>query len=427
MNSKKFAIFIAGIGVCLLLLGALPVNAQELTFWMQNYTTVNEQDALLAELAKAFKEETGITVNYEIIDWNQAVTKYTLACTGGEAPDVADLFWIPSFVTMGAGQHGPLELDKYIDRFGDVKERYVQAAFEEGYYNGHLYGLPWRYDARVLAYRTDLLKEAGLPGPPNTWDETIEYAKKLMKSDDQGNVSRWGLGLFNGGFRYDQTWFSILFQAGGKIMTPDYKKPAFNSPEGKASLQFMQDLVYKHKITNPNLVGGGYEAIPEFLAGKSAMLYGTTAELFPTIQGSAPHLKDVIKVTLQPMGKQRASVGWSAPIVVFRTTKDLEASLKWMEFLLRDKNQMKMATTFHLINSNKNVNTIFKDDPNVSVFAEMANYSQITDMPIPQWIDIDRWPDGPLANMINEVLAGTPVDQAATKAEEGVNKILAGK
>ena len=71
------------------------LSGKTITFTMQKYgNDASAQDKVLKEMTEAFKEETGITVNYSIIDWGQALTKLTLACTGGEAPDVADAYFI---------------------------------------------------------------------------------------------------------------------------------------------------------------------------------------------------------------------------------------------------------------------------------------------------------------------------------------------
>src|SRR3546814_5194611 len=36
---------------------------------------------------------------------------------------------------------------------------------------GHLYGVPWYVDTRLLFYRRDILKRAGFDAPPVTWAE----------------------------------------------------------------------------------------------------------------------------------------------------------------------------------------------------------------------------------------------------------------
>ena len=91
----------------------------ELTFWMQSYgSDPSVQREALDKLTAEFKEQTGITVNYVINDWNSANQKLTLACTGGEAPDVADIFFTRSFAEMSSEEAGLLEINDVVEEMG---------------------------------------------------------------------------------------------------------------------------------------------------------------------------------------------------------------------------------------------------------------------------------------------------------------------
>ena len=73
-------------------------DAGEITFWCNTYGDRAVQEQLLKELTEQFYEESGIRVRYSIIDWDQSLTKMTLACTGGEAPDVYDIYFTSSLL-----------------------------------------------------------------------------------------------------------------------------------------------------------------------------------------------------------------------------------------------------------------------------------------------------------------------------------------
>ena len=107
-----------------------PYGGTELTFWMQPYgTDPSIQRAAMDKITGDFEAETGIKVSYTINDWNSANQKLTLACTGGEAPDVAE------------------ELG------GD--DTWLTAGKDEACVDGNWYGIPWRFDTRVLLYNTE--------------------------------------------------------------------------------------------------------------------------------------------------------------------------------------------------------------------------------------------------------------------------------
>ena len=46
--------------------------------------------------------------------------------------------------------------------------------------DGEYWGLPTAVRSLALFYNNDLLKEAGLSGPPETLDDLVDYAKNLQ-------------------------------------------------------------------------------------------------------------------------------------------------------------------------------------------------------------------------------------------------------
>ncbi|HWU40325.1 MAG TPA: extracellular solute-binding protein, partial [Candidatus Acidoferrum sp.] len=78
------------------------------------------------------------------------------------------------------------------------------------------------------------------------WDDLIAVAKKMSNPAE----GVWGLVLANqAGFASAQMYYTFLLTAGGELITPDGKSPAFNSEAGLETLTFLADSVYKHKIS----------------------------------------------------------------------------------------------------------------------------------------------------------------------------------
>jgi multiple sugar transport system substrate-binding protein len=147
-----------------------------ITFWMQNYgADLNAQKTAIGDLAAKFEKETGIKVQLEVNNWTEASQKWMLVVTGGDHPDVGDMFWAWSNVRIGKGKYGPMPLDKYKEQLHH--ERFYEKALADVIYDGHVYGIPWRIDVRPMLYRADLVAEAGFKGPPDTWDDLVTYGK----------------------------------------------------------------------------------------------------------------------------------------------------------------------------------------------------------------------------------------------------------
>lgn len=398
----------------------------EISFWMQKYgSDPAVQDKLMQELTADFKEKTGITVKYSIIDWDSALTKYTLACTGGEAPDVADIFFTSSLAAMSQEGYGPMEINDVVAEMGG-DETWYQAGKDEANIDGDWYGIPWRFDTRVLLYNTEDFKAAGLEAP-KTWDDLIAAGKALTTADDKGNMNHAGLAWYAGMSRFDQTWFTLLAQAGGQLMNDDFSQFVFDSPEGEEALQFLVNCINEEKICASS-VDASYDAISEFMAGNVSMVYGVTGETKTSIENQAPQLDGKFASAVLPSksGDGVSSIAFSAPISIFKSTKDVDASKEWVKYFCSEEVQLKVSKELALLNSNVKVmeDSYFTEDAWLKTFVDQSARSQSGDMPIPEWSQVDAWPDGPIPGMCNKVVAGEDIKQSLAAGVQGANDLI---
>lgn len=401
-------------------------DGEEITFWMQKYgSDPAVQDTLMQELTAEFKEKTGITVNYSIIDWDSALTKYTLACTGGEAPDVADIFFTNSLVTMSNEGCGPMEINDVVEEMGGDGTWYA-AGKDEANVDGDWYGIPWRFDTRVLLYNTEDFEAAGVE-VPTTWDELVKVGKALTQTDDNGNITHAGLAWYAGMSRFDQTWFTLLAQAGGQLMNDDFSEFTFDSPEAEESLQFLVDCIYKENICASS-VDASYDAMAEFMAGNVSMVYGVTGETKTSIENQAPQLEGKFASSVLPSksGEGISSIAFSAPISIFKTTKNVDASKEWVKYFCSEEVQLKVSQELALLNSNVSVmeDSYFAEDEWLKTFVEQSERSQSGDMPIPEWSQVDAWPDGPIPSMCDKVVAGQDIKESLAAGVKGANDMI---
>jgi multiple sugar transport system permease protein len=104
--------------------------------------------------------------------------------------------------------------------------------------------LPYETLVRVLMYRKDVFRRAGLDPekPPRTWDEFYKYAR-LLTDPESG---AWGTVLASGPqAAYD--WLPFLWAAGGDAVTYDPQKQewraSFAGPPGEKAMEFYLKLV----------------------------------------------------------------------------------------------------------------------------------------------------------------------------------------
>jgi multiple sugar transport system substrate-binding protein len=111
------------------------------------------------------------------------------------------------------------------------------------YQTGPLYALPYVGNSQLFFYRKDLFEKYSLK-PPATWTDVLEAAKTIHEKETEGA---------NGGRVYGYVMraaqgnaavadFMPIFWAFGGEMFDASGKPAVNSPEGIAALEFMLEL-----------------------------------------------------------------------------------------------------------------------------------------------------------------------------------------
>jgi multiple sugar transport system permease protein len=136
---------------------------------------------------------------------------------------------------------------------------YYPAAWNEAVYKGKVYAIPTGIDDRLLFYNKALFREVGLDPnrPPQTWDELLDYSKKLTKYNPDGTFQRIGF-IPN----YGNSWLYIYaFQNSPDptvFLSPDGKTCTLAAPENVEALKYMTD-VYDAL--------GGYEKVQIFQSG----------------------------------------------------------------------------------------------------------------------------------------------------------------
>jgi multiple sugar transport system substrate-binding protein len=202
----------------------------------------NDQFAtVLADMAPKFKEATGVTVKVDILSYPELLTKVTADFVGhtkGYDLLTMDIVWSGQFAESGY----TVDLTDWIKRDAaeiNVPDIYPVLMSSLGGYKGKQMAFPFAGYANVLAYRTDLYKEAGLK-PPETMEDMVANAYKLTKPPKQFGF------VANGqkGPAVAQDWMQYNSEMGGSILGPD-GKPALNSEANIKSLTVYKALFDK--------------------------------------------------------------------------------------------------------------------------------------------------------------------------------------
>ena len=127
----------------------------------------NEQNR--GEVQVKWREMPALSADYfEQIQAELQSGKSSVDVIGG------DVIWPAQFASNGY----ILDLT---DRFtSGMQEDYLEGPLESVQYQGKTWGVPWFTDAGMFYYRMDLLEKSGFSGPPRTWEEMKQVARKVQ-------------------------------------------------------------------------------------------------------------------------------------------------------------------------------------------------------------------------------------------------------
>lgn len=211
-------------------------------------------------------------------NYDDTVTKIQTAIQGGTPPEVFVSLATQRFTMASTGMAMPLDDLIAADPDGQAYiDDFLPGFMEDSYVDGKIYSIPFQRSTEILYYNKDAFKEVGLDPEhaPESWDELVEYGKKLT------NDNRYGVGiaLNSGSAQWTFTGFCLQNSVNGEnLATEDGKKALFNTPENVEALQYWLDLQNEHKIMAEGIVQ--WTDLPtQFLAGEVAMIYHTTGNL----------------------------------------------------------------------------------------------------------------------------------------------------
>ena len=249
----------------------------------------------------------GVTVEVEFVDWGDLSTRLSTAFAGGTAPDV---FGHGNAAAAGFADAGRvLNLDEYIASLDDA-EREDMVLLDHGKVDGSQYIVPLRGFGQLLAYRTDLLDEAGIDEAPANWADLREAAEQLTVRDGD-QITRSGVIITaDNPTSMSQAFGSALFQNDGDFLSEDGTEVTWDSTEAVEALEFLVGLYNGDKAvaTGLNEPTSGSGAQHPLVTGRAAMAFIDDATL-KTIYEQAPDVAENIAVA-PPLEEQvQASFG----------------------------------------------------------------------------------------------------------------------
>jgi N,N'-diacetylchitobiose transport system substrate-binding protein len=385
-----------------------PAASKDLTVWLMDGSA---PDKLVADLNTEFTAaHAGVKITYQKQQWNGILDKLTTALASNNPPDVIELGNTQTAKFASAGALADLS-GKVSDLGG---QNWQKALTESGAWEGKQYGIPFYAANRVVIYRTDLFKAAGISQPPASLDEWIADGKKLATASKDSKF----MPLYLPG----QNWYflaSLIWDRGGDLAVKqgDTWKGSVDTAEAQAGIADYQNL-FKSLSKAP---ADADEATPQqfevMAKGNVGMIVGAPWEL-NSVAGAAPKLKNKLGAFPIPghtSGQPAPVFLGGSNLAVAAGSKNQDLAYDWLKLLAGEKYQTRLAKENGVIpNSSTLAETVLGDNPVLSAMAKGAQNGRITPND-PSWAGVEAAPN-PLKDMMTKVLSGKASVQEASKA-----------
>jgi N,N'-diacetylchitobiose transport system substrate-binding protein len=183
-----------------------------ITVWLQVDAQAPNWEPIVKAANAAFqKDHPGVAVNVQYQTWGNHLQKFDAALAGGNAPDVIEMGNTEMTKYMAAGAFQDLSSERASI---PNSSSWLEGLAASGRYGGKLYGVPYYAGSRVVTYRTDLFKKAGIKVPTSLAEFTAAARKLGQQSGDQKGFSP----IYIAG----TDWYvamSFVADYGGKIAT----------------------------------------------------------------------------------------------------------------------------------------------------------------------------------------------------------------
>ena len=280
--------------------------------------------ALLEAAASAYSATNpSVKIAVRAVPFGDLLT--TIRSGGTDGPTIASIYdlWLPALVKDGLVMPAPEAVA------ADVKSNWPAGISAAASVNDKVYGVPNEINVYALNYNKKLFEEAGIAGPPKTWDELKDAAAKLTDASAGrqgfGMINSWAAGVVH-------PFSSLLISNGGQLIADG--KPQLDSKQALETFQLYETLIKSGSsvaamgTADANTTG---PFLDNFVSGKTGMiimanwwesaLKGGMGEAFENI-GTAP-------IPVGPSGDSARSISYSWQTVVNAGAEPAQQKAAW--------------------------------------------------------------------------------------------------
>ncbi len=396
-------------------LGVSPARAEQKKISLLTWN-ISDQADLFKEWMDEFKKiRPDVDVEWLDKKGPEFPAYYQTQVIAGTPPDIINTQGALWLEYAAAG--GLVDLTPYMAKDPEVRSRFNADYLANWTYEKKNYMLPFYITKTLLMYNKTMFKEAGLQGPPKTFDQIMDYAAKMAKGEKTGFLT----------LNFDWLYWPLFKMNGVELLTPDLKKAAFNTPKAVQVVEALAKGTKSGAINKISWTGRWVEPNGAFAAGNVGMLQAHSPAFF-FIKGQAPWLNaDTFGVAEMPGG-------WSVPnshgLGISKGSKNPDIAWEFLKMITSQKWTQRFSERRKILTGNKASDGIVleklrKVDPLEG--AVLQTQLERTDRLTGNWplANDARVKDAFYSELQNAVLGRKSAADALKEAEVKVNRVLA--
>lgn len=232
-------------------------EGKEITFMAPDWA--NPGDELLAE----FTKETGISVIFNEVSWDDIRDKVSIAASGEEAAaDVIEVDWSWVGEMNSAGWLEPIEMSD--------EDKADMPTLETFTIDDKILAVPYANDYRIAYYNKDHFAQAGITEAPQTWEEVYADLKKIK---DAGIVEYPYTMPMNADESATTSMMWMAFSRSGQVFNED---DTLNQDAVMDALTFENQLVQEGYVDPAAITFNGMDCYRKITSGEASFMVGPT-------------------------------------------------------------------------------------------------------------------------------------------------------
>ncbi|GAA2544766.1 MULTISPECIES: extracellular solute-binding protein [Streptomyces] len=295
------------------------------------------------------------------------------------------------------------------------RDDWLPGLAEPGRWGTQQYGIPWYAANRVVIYRKDLFRQAGITAPPKTRDEWLAVTEKLDTGGNQG--------IYLAG----QDWYTLagfIWEEGGDLAKErnGVWRGTLDSPAALRGMDFYRRL----QALGDGPVDADEEHPPQagvFAEGRVAQIVAVPG-LARAIVKQNPELEDELgyfPVPGRTADEPGAVFTGGSDLVVPVNTDNREGAVEVVAALTGARWNTDLARTMNYVPNKAKLAGSVAGEEGVAAMAAGAAQGRATPI-TPEWGEVEA--DNPIKEYMTKVLTGADPATEAARASRRITETL---